>query len=208
MRVVPGPLPTPDRRRPQHHRYISSGDGRPHARLQSDLARNARSSPSAARWPLSSGFPEDLISRRSDFRRTSTRSPSIRSPSATITDIPAGYIQMRPIPSRNTSPATSGRCAAALSNSRGAHNLKYGIDYRILDFNEGQNTAPSGNYTFTRAYTQGPIANVPPRPAATVSPTSSSARQPAGPSASSIRSRPRACTPLFISRMTGACPRN
>jgi hypothetical protein len=50
---------------------------------------------------------------------------------------------------------------AGMVHSVGAHNLKFGIDYRILDFNEGQNTAPSGSYTFTRAYTQGPIANVP-----------------------------------------------
>jgi hypothetical protein len=40
--------------------------------------------------------------------------------------------------------------------SRGAHNFKWGVDWRILAFNEGQNTAPNGSYTFTRTYTQGP----------------------------------------------------
>ena len=80
-------------------------------------------------------------------------------PSATIADIPANlsnasdsFTQYQP---RNVWSIRGG-----MTNSRGAHNLKFGVDYRILNFNEGQNTAPSGNYTFTRAYTQGPIANV------------------------------------------------
>jgi hypothetical protein len=39
---------------------------------------------------------------------------------------------------------------------RGRHSLKFGGDWRILDFNEGQNSAASGNFTFDRTFTQGP----------------------------------------------------
>ena len=107
-------------------------------------------------------------------------------PSATITDIPAAisngsdsFTQYQP---RNVWAMRGG-----IVNSRGNHNLKFGIDYRILDFNEGQNTAPSGNYSFTRAYTQGPIANVPvSASAATASPTFCWARPRAARSGSSM----------------------
>lgn len=39
---------------------------------------------------------------------------------------------------------------------RGNHQLSFGSDFRILDFNEGQNSQPSGVFTFNRLFTQGP----------------------------------------------------
>jgi hypothetical protein len=45
---------------------------------------------------------------------------------------------------------------ASLSFSHGRHNFKTGVDYRILQFNEGQNTQPNGTYSFGRTFTQGP----------------------------------------------------
>jgi hypothetical protein len=45
---------------------------------------------------------------------------------------------------------------ASLSFSHGRHNFKTGVDYRILQFNEGQNTQPNGTYSFSRTFTQGP----------------------------------------------------
>lgn len=42
---------------------------------------------------------------------------------------------------------------------RGKHSLKFGGDWRILDFNEGQNSSASGTFGFTRALTQGPDAS-------------------------------------------------
>ena len=40
----------------------------------------------------------------------------------------------------------------------GKHSLKFGGDWRVLDFNEGQNSSASGNFSSTRAFTQGPNA--------------------------------------------------
>lgn len=39
---------------------------------------------------------------------------------------------------------------------KGRHSLKFGADWRILDFNEGQNSSASGTFTFNRMFTQGP----------------------------------------------------
>lgn len=41
---------------------------------------------------------------------------------------------------------------------RGKHSLKFGGDWRVLDFNEGQNSSASGTFGFSRAFTQGPNA--------------------------------------------------
>jgi hypothetical protein len=38
----------------------------------------------------------------------------------------------------------------------GRHSLKFGGDWRVLDFNEGQNSQASGTFNFTRGFTQGP----------------------------------------------------
>ncbi len=43
-----------------------------------------------------------------------------------------------------------------ITHITGAHTLKFGTDIRILDFNEGQWAAPSGNFNFSRLFTQGP----------------------------------------------------
>ncbi len=43
-----------------------------------------------------------------------------------------------------------------MSYTRGAHNVKWGAEFRILDFNEGQNQSPSGVFSFDRTFTQGP----------------------------------------------------
>ena len=39
---------------------------------------------------------------------------------------------------------------------KGRHSIKFGGDWRVLDFNEGQNSAASGAFTFGRTFTQGP----------------------------------------------------
>ncbi len=36
------------------------------------------------------------------------------------------------------------------------HSFKFGADWRLLHFNEGANNAPSGNFSFSRTFTQGP----------------------------------------------------
>ena len=40
----------------------------------------------------------------------------------------------------------------------GKHSLKFGGDWRILNFNEGQNSSASGTFSFERQFTQGPNA--------------------------------------------------
>jgi outer membrane receptor protein involved in Fe transport len=44
----------------------------------------------------------------------------------------------------------------SVSYLRGKHSFKFGGDWRILDFNEAQNTSASGTYSFGRTFTQGP----------------------------------------------------
>ena len=46
----------------------------------------------------------------------------------------------------------------SVSYQVGKHSLKFGGDWRVIDFNEGQNANPSGTFGFTRGYTQGPNA--------------------------------------------------
>lgn len=67
---------------------------------------------------------------------------------------PNGGDDIAQIQPRNTY-ATKG----TISWQRGKHSLKFGGDWRILDFNEGQNSIASGSFTFNRAYTQGPNAS-------------------------------------------------
>ena len=45
---------------------------------------------------------------------------------------------------------------ASVSHQRGKHSLKFGEDSRWIHFNEGQNQAASGSFSFTRGFTQGP----------------------------------------------------
>ena len=44
----------------------------------------------------------------------------------------------------------------SVSYLHGKHNFKFGGEWRILDFNEAQNTSASGTYSFGRTFTQGP----------------------------------------------------
>lgn len=44
----------------------------------------------------------------------------------------------------------------SVSHQHGKHSLKFGEDIRWLHFNEAQHNAASGNFNFSRAYTQGP----------------------------------------------------
>ena len=60
-------------------------------------------------------------------------------PAANITDIPAGISNISDSFTQYQ-PRNVWGMRAGMVHSRGAHNLKFGIDYRILDFNEGQNT--------------------------------------------------------------------
>jgi hypothetical protein len=46
----------------------------------------------------------------------------------------------------------------SISWQHGKHAIKFGGDWRVLDFNEGQNPSVTGTFGFTRAYTQGPNA--------------------------------------------------
>ena len=45
---------------------------------------------------------------------------------------------------------------ASVTWQKGKHNLKFGFDWRVLDFNEGQNSSASGTFNFGRTFTQGP----------------------------------------------------
>ena len=46
--------------------------------------------------------------------------------------------------------------SGTLNHLQGKHSLKFGGEYRILDFNEAQETNASGIFSFGRTFTQGP----------------------------------------------------
>ena len=48
---------------------------------------------------------------------------------------------------------------ASLTKIKGTHTLKVGADLRVNKVNQERGIDPSGNYSFTRAFTQGPNAN-------------------------------------------------
>src|SRR5262245_2450406 len=56
---------------------------------------------------------------------------------------------------------TSYTFAGSANKTSGAHNLKFGIDYRINQSSEAVGISSSGNYTFDRRFTQGPNPNQP-----------------------------------------------
>jgi hypothetical protein len=47
----------------------------------------------------------------------------------------------------------------SIVHQQGRHALKFGGDIRLLHFNEGQNSNASGNFSFSRLFTQGPNPN-------------------------------------------------
>ena len=158
VRVVPGPLPPPiGGGRNTTDTYKQAMADLTHV-LSPTMIASAQFSFSralATQYGLSRGFDFASLGFPANINAIAID----QVPSATIADIPSNisnaadsFTQYQP---RNVWAMRGG-----IANSRGSHNLKYGVDYRILNFNEGQNTAPSGNYSFTRAYTQGPIANV------------------------------------------------
>ncbi|WP_031499640.1 TonB-dependent receptor [Bryobacter aggregatus] len=56
-------------------------------------------------------------------------------------------------------PRNSYTTRAGTAYTHGSHTIKAGVDWRILNFNEGQNTQPSGTFNFARTFTQGPNPN-------------------------------------------------
>lgn len=153
VRVVPGPLPLP------------IGGGRSttdtYHQAMADLTRvitpsllaTAQFSFSralATQFGLSNGFDIAALGFPPAFLAYSVK----QFPAATVSDVAPisnggdSFTQYQP---RNVFATRAG-----MAWSRGTHNLKWGADWRVLDFNEGQNTAPSGSYTFSRAFTQGP----------------------------------------------------
>ena len=158
VRLVPGPLPPPiggGRNTTDTYKQAMADLTHVFSPTMLATAQFSFSRALATQFGLSRGFDFASLGFPANINAIAVD----QVPSATIADIPSNisnaadsFTQYQP---RNVWAMRGG-----IANSRGAHNLKYGIDYRILNFNEGQNTAPSGNYTFTRAYTQGPIANV------------------------------------------------
>ena len=60
----------------------------------------------------------------------------------------------RPDPAGN--PSTTGTASVALTKAYRVHNLKFGYEHRVYRRNDYGTTNPSGTYSFTRGFTQGP----------------------------------------------------
>ncbi len=104
----------------------------------------------ATQFGASTGFDVSSLGFPASFVANTTN----QFPSGTVADIAPiengsdSFLQYQP---RNTFTTRAG-----MAFSHGAHNLKWGVDWRVLDFNEGQNTAPTGTFAFGRTFTQGP----------------------------------------------------
>ena len=153
VRLVPGPLPLP----------IGGGRSTTDTYHQGVLDVTRVISPTvvasaqfsfsralAAQFGLSKGFNFSQLGFPASFNAVTTD----QFPQGSIADIGPlsnggdSFVQYQP---RN-----SWATRASVGISRGTHNLKAGIDWRLLNFNEGQNTQPSGTFTFGRTFTQGP----------------------------------------------------
>ena len=104
----------------------------------------------AAQYGLSKGF--DIASL--GFPAAFTRFATDQFPQGGVADFTAlsngsdSFIQYQP---RNAYTTRGG-----MAYTRGTHTMKWGADFRILQFNEGQNTQPSGTFNFGRTFSQGP----------------------------------------------------
>lgn len=152
LRLVPGPLPLPiGGGRSTTDTYNQAVLDVTHV-FSSSLIANAQfafSRALAAQFGLSKGFDFSQLGFPSALNAIST-DQFIQGNIADTGGISNGsdsFIQYQP---RNTWTSR-----ASVSYSRGTHNFKTGIDWRILNFNEGQNTQPNGTYNFTRTFTQG-----------------------------------------------------
>ena len=105
----------------------------------------------AFQYGLSQGFNVSSLGFPASY--SSQTGPQF--PGLTVSDITGlsnngndSFIQYQP---RNTFNSRAG-----FTYARGNHTFKIGADWRVLDFNEAQNTAPSGIFSFSRLFTQGP----------------------------------------------------
>ncbi len=153
VRLVPGPLPLPiggGRSTTDTYHQAMVDVTRVLSPNMVASAQFAFSRGLAAQFGLSRGFNISQLGFPASF----TALAADQFPQGTIADIGSisngsdSFVQYQP---RNTF-TTRG----SLALSHGSHNIKTGIDWRVLDFNEGQNTQPSGTFTFGRTFTQGP----------------------------------------------------
>ena len=153
VRLVPGPLPLP----------IGGGRSTTDTYHQAVLDVTRVISPTivasaqfsfsralAAQFGLSKGFNFSQLGFPASFNAIATD----QFPQGTIADI--GSISNGADSFVQYQPRNSWTTRASLGISRGAHNMKAGLDWRLLNFNEGQNTQPSGTFNFGRTFTQGP----------------------------------------------------
>ena len=153
VRLVPGPLPGPiggGRSTTDTYRQAVADLTRVFSPTLIANAQFAFSRALAAQFGLSKGFNLSELGLPAALTALGT-DQFIQGSIADIGGIANGsdsFVQYQP---RNT-----WTTRASVSQVRGSHNLKAGLDWRILNFNEGQNTQPNGTYTFGRTFTQGP----------------------------------------------------
>src|SRR5207253_4325968 len=91
----------------------------------------------AAQFGLSNGFDISQLGFPASFTALTVRQfiEGSISDIAPISNTSDSFVQYQP---RNVFATRGG-----MAYSHGAHNMKWGADWRVLDFNEGQNTAPN-----------------------------------------------------------------
>ena len=153
VRYVPGPLPLPiggGRSTTDTYHQAMIGTTRVFSPTVVANVQFAFSRALAAQYGLSKGFNFSELGFPSALNALAVD----QFPAASISDVAGvsngsdSFLQYQPRNSWTT--------GGSVSFSHGAHQIKAGADWRVLDFNEGQNTMPNGNYSFGRTFTQGP----------------------------------------------------
>lgn len=152
-------------------------------------------------------FGSDLLANSFGFRFADELGmPRTLQDRADLLTFPAFLVGSSPLgaigPSAVRNRTTNWNPLASLTWVRGAHNIKFGFDYRSSGWSQFLPSAPSGSYTFAAGSTGGPDPDAVGRSGSAVA--SFLLGTPSGAhSASHPRSRFTRATPLYMCRTTG-----
>ena len=153
QRLVPGPLPLPiggGRSTTDTYRQAVLDATHVFTPTLIGSAQFSFSRALATQFGLSKGFDIGALGFPASFIAVATS----QFPQGGIADV--GSISNGSDSFLQYQPRNSFSTRGSVAFSRGSHNFKAGADWRVLDFNEGQNTQPSGTFNFGRTFTQGP----------------------------------------------------
>jgi hypothetical protein len=109
------------------------------------------------------GRSNDQIDPALGFDLTSLRFPAAVANEAKLKVFPSisttSYMALGNPTAQNSFNYRTHSWQASVTSQRGSHTLKAGVDFRLLFVDQRRGIDPSGTYSFTRGFTQGPNAN-------------------------------------------------